>query len=78
MGRLILRLERAVQALPAVGRVHIYRFGDGAEHLHVWAIARPAGLLQLRGSNLALWDDLLPPIPEDVYAADCAAVASRM
>ena len=78
MGRLILRLERAVQALPSVGRVHIYRFGDGGSHLHVWAIARPAGMLQMRGSNLALWDDVLPPLPEDVYAAACTDVAARM
>lgn len=78
MGRLMVRLERAVAALPGVGRVHLYRFGDGASHLHLWAMARPAGLMQLRGSNLALWDDLLPRLPEDAYAASCAAVADRM
>jgi diadenosine tetraphosphate (Ap4A) HIT family hydrolase len=78
MGRLIVRLERAVSALPGIGRVHINKWGDGGAHLHVFALARPAGLLQLRGSNLALWDDLLPSLPEDVYAADLATVAAAM
>ncbi|MBK5307078.1 MAG: hypothetical protein JJD92_10355 [Frankiaceae bacterium] len=78
MGRLIVRLDRAISALPGIGRVHINKWGDGGAHLHVCALARPAGLLQLRGSNLALWDDLLPALPEDVYAADLAMVAAAM
>ena len=78
MGQLVVRLERAVRALDDIGRVHINKFGDGAAHLHVFVMARPAGLLQLRGSNLALWDDLLPPIPEAKYAEDLAAVAAAL
>ncbi|MCU1590880.1 MAG: hypothetical protein JWP11_2136 [Frankiales bacterium] len=78
MGVLLVRLERAVRGLPGIGRVHINRWGDGGAHLHLFAIGRPAGLMQLRGSNLALWDDLLPPLPEHVYAADLATVAAAM
>jgi diadenosine tetraphosphate (Ap4A) HIT family hydrolase len=78
LGVLSVRLERAIRGLGGISRVHLYRFGDGGAHLHVFLIARPAGLLQLRGSNLPLWDDLLPPMPEDVYAADVAAVAKAM
>jgi diadenosine tetraphosphate (Ap4A) HIT family hydrolase len=78
LGRLVVRLSRAVGALDGVGRVHINKWGDGGAHLHVFVIARPTGLMQLRGSNLALWDDLLPPIPEEAYAADLAAVAAAL
>lgn len=78
LGRLIVKLDRAVRGLEGVGRVHINKWGDGGAHLHVFVLARPAGLLQLRGSNLALWDDLLPPIPEATYAADLAAVAAAL
>ncbi len=39
-------------------------------HLHVFLFGRPAGLLQLRGSNLALWEEMLPRVP----AAETAAV----
>jgi diadenosine tetraphosphate (Ap4A) HIT family hydrolase len=78
MGVLIVGLERAIRALDGVERVHVYRFGDGGSHLHVWLMARPSGLLQTRGSNLPLWDDLLPAIPEDVYAADLATVVAAL
>lgn len=78
MGQLIVRIERAIRLLPHVQRVHVNRFGDGGAHLHVFFIARPVGLLQLRGSNLALWDDLLPPLPEDVYAGDLATVVAAL
>ena len=78
MGQLIVRLDRAVRALPGIERAHINKWGDGGAHLHVFVLGRPSGLMQLRGSNLALWDDMLPPIPEDVYAADLAAVAAAL
>ena len=78
LGRLAVRLSRAVGKLDGVGRVHLNKWGDGGAHLHLFVLARPAGLVQLRGSNLALWDDLLPAIPEEVYAADLAAVAAAL
>jgi diadenosine tetraphosphate (Ap4A) HIT family hydrolase len=78
LGRLIVRVERAVRALPTVERVHVNKWGDGGAHLHVFFLGRPSGLLQLRGSNLALWDDLLPPLPEERYAADLATVSAAL
>lgn len=78
LGRLIVRIERAVSALPHIGRVHVNKWGDGGAHLHVFFLARPRGFLQLRGSNLALWEDLLPRVPDDVLTADLQTVAGRL
>ena len=75
MGVLSVRIDRAVRSLGHVGRVHMNKWGDGGAHLHLMFMARPEGLLQLRGSNLALWEEMLPRIPDDVAAADLAAVA---
>lgn len=76
LGLMIVRLERAIRSLPGVGRVHVSRWGDGAAHLHVWFLARPYGRLQLRGTFLSLWDDLLPPLPERQWRENLALVAS--
>jgi hypothetical protein len=54
----------------------VNRWGDGAAHLHVWFLARPYGRLQLQGTFLALWDDILPPIPEDRWRENLALVAA--
>ena len=60
LGRLSVHVARAIEALPHVARAHVYRIGDGGEHLHIWFFARPAEQLQLRGSYLVSWDDILP------------------
>lgn len=44
------RVERAVLAVGGIAQVHIGRWGEGAEHLRWWFIARAAGLGQLRSS----------------------------
>jgi hypothetical protein len=75
LGRLIVRIERAVMGLGEIGRVHVGRWGDGSAHLHVWFMGRPSRLPQLRTSFVAIWDDILPPTPEDVWRRDLAAVA---
>jgi diadenosine tetraphosphate (Ap4A) HIT family hydrolase len=67
LGLTLARVERAVRAVQGVGRVHVCRWGDGGEHLHWWFMARPARLPQLIGSFAAIWDDILPPLPEDVW-----------
>jgi hypothetical protein len=67
LGILIARIERAVRAIPHVGRVHVCRWGDGGEHLHWWFMARPSRFPQLIGSFAAIWDDILPPLPDDVW-----------
>ncbi|HWG98628.1 MAG TPA: hypothetical protein VNV66_04715 [Pilimelia sp.] len=76
LGVMIVRLERAIRSLDGVGRVHVNRWGDGAAHLHLWFLARPYGRLQLRGSFLSLWDDILPPVPEPVWRENLALVAA--
>lgn len=77
-GRVSLWLARIVESLPGIARCHVLKIGDGAEHLHVWFMARPAGFPQLRGSFLAEWDDVLPPVPEDTWRADLVAVARHL
>lgn len=78
LGVLTVHLARHLEALPHVGRAHVYRIGDGGAHLHVWFLTRPEGQRQLRGSWLPVWDDLLPEYPDAVAAADAAAVAERL
>jgi len=76
LGVMTVRLERAIRSLDGVARVHVNRWGDGSAHLHVWFLARPYGRLQLRGTFLSLWDDILPPITEDRWRENLAMVAA--
>lgn len=78
LGPLIVRIERAVDAVGEIGRVHVGRWGDGSAHLHFWFIARPARMPQLRTSFAAIWDDILPPLPEELWRANLAAVAHAL
>jgi diadenosine tetraphosphate (Ap4A) HIT family hydrolase len=78
IGVLLCRIEREIRALGNIGRVHVCRWGDGGEHLHWWFIARPARIPQLIGSFAAIWDDILPPIPEDVWRADLERLAAAL
>jgi hypothetical protein len=64
------RVERAVSSLGEVGRVHVYRWGDGGAHFHVWFVPRPLGRLDMSGPMLMAWEDVLPPAtPEDIASA---------
>jgi hypothetical protein len=76
LGVMTVRLERAIRSLDGVARVHVNRWGDGAAHMHMWFLARPQGLLQLRGTFLSLWDDILPVIPEQQWRENLALVAA--
>jgi hypothetical protein len=76
LGVMTVRLERAVRSLDGVARVHVNRWGDGSAHLHMWFLARPYGRLQLRGTFLSLWDDILPPISEAQWRENLALVAA--
>jgi len=78
LGPMIQRVDRAVSGIGGVGRVHFYRFGDGAAHLHLWFLARPLGVKQLHGSFLASWDDALPAIGRKQWLANLAAIAAAM
>src|SRR5439155_2622816 len=64
LGPMIRRVALAIGEIDGVGRVHFSRFGDGSEHFHMWFLARPLGMMQLRGPMLAVWDDLLPNLPD--------------
>ena len=76
LGVMIVRVERAIRSLDGVARVYVNRWGDDAAHLHLWFLARPYGALQLRGSFLHLWNDILPPIPEAAWRENLALVAA--
>jgi diadenosine tetraphosphate (Ap4A) HIT family hydrolase len=78
LGPMIQRVERAVRSVGEIGRVHVCRWGDGSEHLHWWFMARPARLPQLVGSFAAIWDDILPPTPADVWHANLRTVADAL
>jgi hypothetical protein len=78
LGLLIVRICRAIESLPHIARAHVSRWGDGGAHLHVFFFARPAGFAQLRGTCLAIWDDLLPTIPAHHADRDAAAVAQAL
>ena len=76
LGVMTVRMERAIRSLDEVARVHVNRWGDGSAHLHMWFLARPYGRLQLRGTFLSLWDDILPTIPEQQWRENLALVAA--
>jgi hypothetical protein len=75
LGVMTVRLERAIRSLEGVARVHVNHWGDGSAHLSLWLLARPAGRLQLRGTFLSLWDEILPPIPERQWRENLALIA---
>jgi hypothetical protein len=78
LGLLTVRIARAIEALPHIARAHVSRWGDGSAHLHIFFFARPAGFAQLRGTCLALWDDLLPAVPAADRDRDAAAIAGAL
>ncbi|WP_395657194.1 hypothetical protein [Nocardioides sp.] len=78
LGRISSRLVRIIESLPGIGRVHVNRWGDGSAHTHVWFFARPEGFAQIKGSYAVEWDDVLPPVPDDVRRADLHAVATKL
>jgi hypothetical protein len=75
LGVLVVHIVRAMEGLPHVARAHVSRWGDGSAHLHVFFFARPEGFAQLRGTCLAIWDDLLPAQDPEVVRADATQVA---
>jgi diadenosine tetraphosphate (Ap4A) HIT family hydrolase len=78
LGPMIQRIALAIGRIDGVGRVHFSRWGDGSQHFHMWFLARPLGMMQMRGPMLAVWDDLLPRLPEDEFAANLATVARAL
>jgi diadenosine tetraphosphate (Ap4A) HIT family hydrolase len=78
MGVMIGRVQRAVFSVGEIGRVHVGCWGEGGAHLHWWFIARPLGFPQMASSMAEIWDEVLPPIPGDVWRDNVARVAEAM
>ncbi len=78
LGPMIQRAAAAIRRIPGVGRTHFNRWGDGSEHFHVWFLARPLGMMQLRGAMIAAWDDMLPTVPDDEFRNNCRIVAEAL
>jgi hypothetical protein len=78
LGLMIQRVSNAIRRIDAVGRTHFNRWGDGSEHFHVWFLARPLGMMQLRGAMIAAWDDMLPAIPDDELRTNIEIVATAL
>jgi diadenosine tetraphosphate (Ap4A) HIT family hydrolase len=77
-GRIAGRIERAILSLGDVGRVHVYRWGDGGAHFHVWFMPRPLGMVEATNMMLPLWEDVLPTLPDEDIALAAKRVASAL
>ena len=78
LGPLLQRVNAAVKSIPGVARTHFSRWGDGSEHFHLWALGRPAGMMQGRGPMLAFWNDVLPEMPADLAHEHRRVVAEAL
>ena len=78
LGPLLQRVSKAVKSIPGVARTHFSRWGDGSEHFHLWALGRPAGMMQGRGPMLAFWNDVLPEMPADLAHEHMRVVAEAL
>ncbi len=77
-GPLCARVDAALMARGDVGRVHLYRWGDGGAHFHVWFMPRPLGMLEASGAMLPLWEDVLPNVTDDELRVAAEELAARM
>jgi len=58
-------------------RDHYAEPGDLPEPMAWWFMARPARTPQLLGSFAAIWDDVLPETPDDIWSANLAQVVEN-
>jgi diadenosine tetraphosphate (Ap4A) HIT family hydrolase len=77
-GRVAAKVERAILSLGDIARVHLYRWGDGGAHFHVWFVPRPLGMLEARGMMLPLWEDVLPNVDDAELRTAAERVAAAM
>jgi diadenosine tetraphosphate (Ap4A) HIT family hydrolase len=77
-GRVAGRIERAILSLGDIGRVHLYRWGDGVAHFPVWFMPRPLGMLEASRHMLPLWEDRLPAATPEAFDAAGRAIASAL
>lgn len=78
LGLLTVRLTKFGESLPSIGRVHTYRWGDGATHFHIWFLGRPFGAHQLRGLTMPIWGLTLPPLDSAITDPINAGVAEEL
>lgn len=78
LGEVVQRLAGTIRRIEGVGRTHFSRWGDGSAHFHMAFLARPLGMMQMRGAMLAVWDDLLPRVPEAEMTTNLRLVAGAM
>ena len=76
--KVVGKVERAILSLGDVARVHLYRWGDGGSHFHVWLIPRPLGMLEAKGAMLPIWEDALPNVSDEELAAAAKRVATAI
>jgi len=72
------RIEEAILARGDVARVHLYRWGDGGAHFHVWFLPRPLGMVEAKNHMLPLWEDVLPTVSDEEMAAAAREVAAAL
>jgi diadenosine tetraphosphate (Ap4A) HIT family hydrolase len=77
-GSLAARIETAILSLGGTARVHLYRWGDGGAHFHVWFIPRPLGMIEAGGMMLPLWEDVLPNVPDEELREAAERVAAAL
>ena len=58
--------------------MHLYRWGDGGAHFHVWFIPRPLGMLEASGMMLPLWEDVLPNVSDEELADAARRIAEAL
>jgi diadenosine tetraphosphate (Ap4A) HIT family hydrolase len=73
-GVVTARVERALLSVGDFARVHLYRWGDGGAHFHVWFMPRPRGMVEAAGMMLPLWEDVMPNVPDD----ECRRFAEKV
>jgi hypothetical protein len=77
-GPLVGRVQRAVESIGGIGRVHLNYWGDGSAHFHIWFHPRPYGHLQLRGTMLGMWSAGLDDLPDDEVRTAGQTVAANL
>lgn len=58
--------------------MHLYRWGDGGAHFHVWVLPRPLGMVEASGMMPPLWEDALPNVSDAELRAAAERVAAAL
>jgi diadenosine tetraphosphate (Ap4A) HIT family hydrolase len=77
-GPFVAKVERGILSLGDVARVHLYRWGDGGSHFHVWMLPRPLGMLEAHGMMLPIWEDVLPNLGDEELRRAAEEIATSI